>query len=213
MPKSHFDAVTSWVFDLDNTLYSRDAGLFIQIERKMTAFVARELNITEPAASALRHKYWRRYGTTLAGMMHMHGTDPGPYLREVHDIDLSDLPADPTLAAAIGRLPGRRIVFTNGSRQHGENICSALGLLPVLNAIYGIEDATYTPKPDAAAFARVFSLDGLDPSKAAMFEDDAVNLRVPYRLGMRTVLVGSSETGDHIDHRTENLAGFLTQVV
>lgn len=213
MSKTAFAHVTHWVFDLDNTLYPRAAGLFARIERRMNAYVARELKLAEAQASVLRQQYWRRYGTTLAGLMQEHGADPDPYLREVHDIDLSDIAPDPGLATAINRLPGRKIVFTNGSRLHGRNVSAACGLAACFDAIYGIEDAACTPKPDARAFARIFGLDGLNPVQAAMFEDDAVNLRVPHQLGMRTVLVGADDNAEYIHHRTNNLAGFLTQLV
>jgi putative hydrolase of the HAD superfamily len=212
MPKQSFAHVTSWVFDLDNTLYGRDAGIFKQIERRMTAFVARELAIDETAAAALRHKYWRAYGTTLAGMMAMHGTDPDPYLVEVHDIDLSSIAPDQALADAINSLPGQKIVFTNGSRQHGLNICTARGLNGCFDAIYGIEDADYLPKPAALAYAKIFESARLDATTSAMFEDDAVNLIVPHSLGMRTILVGPKETADHIHHHTDDLTDFLTQL-
>ncbi len=213
MPKSSFAHVTDWVFDLDNTLYSPDAGLFVQVEHKMTAYVVRELGLPETTASALRHEYWRTYGTTLAGLMREHGVAPGPYLAEVHDIDYSILPQNPALGAAITALPGRKIVFTNGPRSHAEKACAASGLHGCFEKIYGIEDAGFVPKPNAGAFAQVFRLDGLAPHAAAMFEDDALNLRVPHQLGMRTVLVGPGELADHVHHRTDDLAGFLTQLV
>lgn len=212
MAKTAFAQVNAWVFDLDNTLYPPEAGLFRQIEQKMTAFVARELALSAADASALRHKYWRAYGTTLAGMMREHGTEPDAYLRDVHDIDFGAITPDRVLARAITRLPGRKIVFTNASRLHGVNVCAALGLSAAFDAIYGIEDAAYTPKPEPCAFAKIFARDGLRPECAAMFDDDSVNLLVPHQLRMRTVLVGPAVIAEHIHHQTRDLAGFLTQM-
>ncbi|MXU65972.1 pyrimidine 5'-nucleotidase [Oceanomicrobium pacificus] len=212
MVKENFSHVDVWVFDLDNTLYPAEANLFAQIEVLMAGFVMRELGLDRTEADALRRDYWHNHGTTLAGLMDRHGIDPDPYLHEVHEIDLSGLAKDAKLHAAIAALPGRRIVYTNGSRRHGERVTDALGLNGLFDAIYGIEDADYRPKPEAAAFDRIFVRDGLDPKCGAMFEDDPRNLAVPHARGMRTVLVGDTGDAPHIHHRTERLRDFLTQL-
>ena len=204
-----FAHVETWVFDLDNTLYPPESRLFDQIEARMTGFLMRTLGVYAARAGELRALYWREHGTTLAGLMREHAVDPGAYLAEVHDIDLSGVPPSPTLAAAIGRLPGRKVVFTNGSREHARRVTGACGLAGAFDALYGFEDAGYVPKPRAEAFATVFGLEGLAPARAAMFEDDPRNLAVPHRLGLRTVLVGPGEEHPHVHHRTEDLAGFL----
>ena len=213
MPYDAFTHVDYWVFDLDNTLYPPQARLFDQIERLMAEYVMRELNVDAPTAHMLRQKYWKEYGTTLAGLMQVHRIDPDPYLHEVHQLDLSHIEVVPDLRAAIFALPGRKIIYTNGSRAHGEGVSSALGLGGVFDAIYGVEDAGYTPKPDMAAFQKIFTADGINTERAAMFEDDIRNLAVPHQLGMKTVLVGPHETAPHIHHQTEDLTAFLTQLV
>jgi putative hydrolase of the HAD superfamily len=207
-----FANVEAWVFDLDNTLYPPAVRLFDQIEERMTHYVMREIGLGREAAEHLRDHWWRNHGTTLAGLMEAYAIDPDPYLAEVHDIDLSGLRPDPALAAAVAALPGRRIVYTNGSRRHAERVTAALGLAGAFHALYGIEDAGYRPKPEAAAFERVFALDGLDPARGAMFEDDPRNLAVPARLGMQTVLVGAPHEADFIAHRTDDLADFLSRL-
>jgi putative hydrolase of the HAD superfamily len=209
MPRAHFAHVEAWVFDLDNTLYPPGARLFEQIERRMTGYVMRALGLPEAEANRLRDRYWQSYGTTLAGLMAEHGLAPEPYLAEVHDIDLSALPPAPALATAIGALPGRKVVYTNGSREHARRVTRACGLDGAFDALYGFEDACYVPKPEPRAFATVFALDGLAPGRAAMFEDDHRNLAVPHGLGMRTVLVGPRAEHPHVHHHTEDLAGFL----
>ena len=213
MPYDAFTHVDYWVFDLDNTLYPPQARLFDQIERLMADYVMRELKVDAPTAHALRHKYWKEYGTTLAGLMHVHNVDPDPYLHEVHQLDLSHIEVVPDLRAAISALPGRKIIYTNGSRAHGEGVSNALGLGGVFDAIYGVEDADYTPKPDLAAFQKVFTADGINTERAAMFEDDIRNLAIPHQMGMKTVLVGPEEFAPHIHHQTEDLTAFLTQLV
>jgi putative hydrolase of the HAD superfamily len=200
----------TWVFDLDNTLYPASARLFDLIDRRMTAYIVANLGVDTATADRLRADYWHRYGTTLAGLMAEHGLDPDPYLVDVHDIPLDRLSPDPDLAARIRDLPGRRIVYTNGSAPYAERVLAARGLSGLFDAVYGVEHAGYRPKPEAAAFATVFTRDGLDPRAAAMFEDDARNLAVPHALGLRTVHVAPDpEPADHIHHHTDDLTSFL----
>lgn len=208
-----FADTRAWVFDLDNTLYPPACALFDQIEVKMTAYVMQALGVDRARADFLRDDYWRRYGTTLSGMMAEHDVDPAPYLREVHDIDLSHVPADPALRAHIDALPGRKIVYTNGSQWHADRVLAARGLTGVFDAIYGIEHSDYHPKPSRAAYDAILRRDPFEPTRAAMFEDDARNLAVPHALGMRTVLVGPGKQGDHVHHQTDDLTGFLSQLV
>lgn len=209
-----FSHVRVWVFDLDNTLYRPDVRLFDQIQVKMTEYVVKTLKVSSERADHLRDHYWRTYGTTLAGLMAEHAVDPHPYLAQVHDIDFSDLKPDPDLARAITNLPGRRIVFTNGSQPYAHQVLAARGLSDTFDAVYGVEHAGFLPKPEQAAFEAVFALDGLDPTCAAMFEDDPRNLTAPYAMGMRTVLVGPDPLdAAHIHYQTTDLAGFLSQVI
>jgi putative hydrolase of the HAD superfamily len=208
-----FGQVTTWVFDLDNTLYPPSARLFDRIERRMTAYVMRELGLDRTAADRLRRDYWLTHGTTLAGLMREHGIDPLPYLDEVHAIALDGLSADAELAAALAALPGRRIVHTNGAAPYARRVLAARGLAGLFDAVYGIEEAGFHPKPDRAAFAAVIAADGLDPARAAMFEDDARNLTVPHAIGMRTVLVApDADPAPHIDHHAPDLTAFLTAI-
>ena len=212
--KTAFSHVRYWVFDLDNTLYRPEVRLFDQIQVKMTDYVVKILGVSPTRADHLRDHYWQTYGTTLAGLMAEHGLDPLPYLAEVHDIDFSGLTADPALARAITALPGRRIVFTNGSKAYALDVLAARGLSGIFDAVYGVEHARFLPKPQQAAFEAVFALDGHDPRQGAMFEDDPRNLTVPHAMGMRTVLVGPDALDhDHIHHHTNDLAGFLSQLV
>lgn len=214
MIKRSFEHVTTWVFDLDHTLYPPETRLFDQIEVRMTQYVQTALGVDKDEADLLRSKYWAEHGTTLAGLMRLHDVDPAPYLTDVHDIDFSPLNPAPELATAIANLKGRKIVYTNGCKPYAENVLAARGLDGLFDAIYGVEHADFHPKPDAQAFATVFGKDGLDPKRAAMFEDDPRNLKVPHVLGMNTVLVAPDpKPADHIQHHTDNLTGFLSQLV
>lgn len=213
MPRKAFSHVTYWVFDLDNTLYPPRARLFDQIEQRMTEFVMRSLGVDRARADHLRHQYWQTYGTTLAGLMREHQVDPLPYLEDVHDIRLDHLEPDSDLAAQIAALPGRKIVYTNGSAPYARRVLAARGLDGLFDAVYGVENAGFIPKPEPDAFRRIFAADGIDPTRAAMFEDDPRNLTAPHAMGMRTVHVAPDpHEAAHIHHHTDDLAAFLARL-
>lgn len=214
MPRAHFQHIDTWVFDLDNTLYPPHMRLFDQIEEKMTAFVMREVGVSRSEANTMRKQYWAEYGTTLAGLMARHGVDPKPYLHEVHEISFAPLSPDPDLAARIQSLPGRKIIYTNGSAPYAEKVAQARGLSGLFDAVYGVEDASFHPKPSRSAFEQVFAKAGLTPGTSAMFEDDARNLAVPHAMGLRTVHVAPApEPQEHIHHHTSDLSGFLAKLL
>jgi putative hydrolase of the HAD superfamily len=214
MAKEHFAHVDTWVFDLDNTLYPPEMRLFDQIETRMTAFVMHTIGVDRAEADRLRTHYWHTHGTTLAGLMREHGMAPDAYLHDVHDIDFSILTPDPTLRARIMALPGRKIVYTNGTAPYAARVCAARGLEGLFDATYGVEHAGYLPKPEHGAFHAVFTADGLTPARAAMFEDDPRNLAVPHAMGLRTVHVAPAATPQaHIHHHTADLSQFLAQLV
>src|SRR5713101_1514917 len=145
-----FDATQVWIFDLDNTLYPADCNLFAQVDQKMGEFIARFLGVPFVYARHLQKTYYRQFGTTLCGLMQVHRMDPKPFLAYVHDLDLSVMREHPELAAAIDRLPGRKLIFTNGSRGHAERVAGKLGVLHCFEGIFDIADAVYVPKPTAS---------------------------------------------------------------
>ncbi len=176
----------------------------------MTRYVMDALGVDKPRADFLRQHYWAQYGTTLTGLMREHDVDPRPYLRDVHDISFDALEPDPLLAAQIRALPGRRIVYTNGTEPYAQQVLHARGLGDLFDAVYGVEHADFLPKPERAAFETVFQLDGISTKTAAMFEDDPRNLQAPHEMGMKTVHVAPDpHLADHIHHHTDDLSGFL----
>ncbi len=214
-----FAHVTVWIFDLDNTLYPPENALFPQISARMSAYIIRHLGVSTRQAARLRDRYWRRHGTTLAGLMAEHGVDPHHFLDDVHDIDLGALRPDPVLARAIARLPGRKIIHTNADAAYAGRVLAARGLSG-FDAILGIGETGWHPKPDLRAYDAIRAAVGFDPREAAMFEDAPRNLAVPFTQGMRTILVGSGHDGPghrpmppeatlHITHHTLDLSGFL----
>ena len=210
MIKDQFSHVDTWVFDLDNTLYPPQMRLFDQIEERMTAWVSRRLGVSRAEADHLRATYWSLYGTTLAGLMQEHGIEPMDYLMDVHDIDFSPLLPDAELASRIAALPGRRIVYTNADSVYAAKVLSARGFEGLFHAVYGVEHADFLPKPERKAFETVFAKDGVDPARAAMFEDDARNLAAPHDMGMRTVHIAPEPVpAPHIHFHDTNLSDFL----
>lgn len=212
MVQDSFSHVTTWVFDLDNTLYPPHMRLFDQIEERMTNWVSRKLGVSRAHADHLRASYWELYGTTLAGLMHEHGVEPMDYLMDVHDIDFTPLKPDPDLAGHIAALPGRRIVYTNADTVYAAKVLRARGLDGLFHAVYGVEHADFRPKPERAAFETVFARDGLSPETAAMFEDDPRNLAAPHQMGMRTVHIApEAQPAPHIDFHATDLTEFLAR--
>ncbi|MCS0494922.1 pyrimidine 5'-nucleotidase [Ancylobacter sp. MQZ15Z-1] len=225
-PGADFTRIDTWVFDLDNTLYPPGLDLWRQIDMKMRAYIAEFLGLSLDEAFALQKSYYRKYGTSLRGLMIEHAMDPDAFLAEVHAIDLSELDAAPALGEAIGALPGRKLVYTNGSRRHAEAVLAKLGISHHFADVHDIVSAEFHPKPQEAAYRGFLRRFDVDPGRAAMFEDLARNLEVPATLGMRTVLVvppglavnpadreaweHEGRDAGHIDVVTDDLTGFLT---
>ncbi|MEL6681729.1 MAG: pyrimidine 5'-nucleotidase [Pseudomonadota bacterium] len=210
----HFAHVDTWVFDLDNTLYPPSADLFGRMDARFAAFVGRVTGLDRERALKLCHDYWDSYGSTLLGLIEHHDVDPHDFLADVHDIDISHLEPCDHLSGALTALPGRKVVYTNGSHNHAKRVIAARGLTRSFDAVYGIEQADFAPKPTQAGFAKIFAKDGITAKSSAMFEDEERNLKVPHDLGMRTVHVHPARhDADHIHHHTTDLAGFLSQLV
>lgn len=225
--KRGFNHVDTWIFDLDNTLYPASCNLFAQVDLRMSEFIAKTIGVPREHARHLQKAYYRQFGTTLAGLMKVHKLAPGPFLEYVHDIDLSVVPPMPDLAAAIEALPGRRLIFTNGSRLHAENVARKLGVLDLFEDICDIAAMDYVPKPEREAFDRMLKLHAVPAAQAAMFEDMPHNLVPASTLGMTTVLVHSDyidhpaqlkirewrELPDHVHYLTRDLTKFLVDEV
>jgi putative hydrolase of the HAD superfamily len=204
--------VDTWLFDLDDTLYPPECELMALVDARMTAFVARQTGLPWAEARALQKSYYHQHGTTLAGLMANHGVDPAAYIAEVQDVAMDTVQPDPTLRAALARLPGRRLVFTNAGGRYAEKVLARLGIDDLFEDVFHIEAADYIPKPQPACFERMTVRHGVAPARAAFFEDSERNLAPAAALGMTTVLVGPhalTSTASFVHHRAERLAPFL----
>ena len=214
-----FKDIDTWVFDLDNTLYDANTGVFDRIIERMTMFVSELLKISPAEASALRKVYWDKYGTTLYGLMQEHHVDPDAFLRYAHDVDISDVPQCAVTKECLNYLPGRKIVFTNSSRDFATRMTRHLGIDHHFDHIFTIEDAAFLPKPKADPYQLLLRKFNVDPKRAVMFEDMAINLKTAAELGMTTVWIHGqnsdpAEHGQpHLHHKTGTLADWLERTV
>lgn len=196
------DDIECWIFDLDNTLYKADVNFFGQIDLKITEYISQYLGVDPVEARRVQKEYLIDYGTSLSGLMAVDGMDPVEFLDFVHDVDLALLRPDPCLRTAIAALPGRKLIYTNGSRKHARNIAGHLNLLDLFDGAHGVEDGDYIPKPKREAYERFNARFNVDPSRAIFFEDNVRNLEVPCAMGMRTVLITSDVDWRHEPEQT-----------
>ncbi|MBF0248314.1 MAG: pyrimidine 5'-nucleotidase [Alphaproteobacteria bacterium] len=208
----------TWVFDLDNTLYSGVHGLFEQIDARMRDYLARFLDVDKDQAYRVQKDYFKRFGTTLRGMMLNHGMDPVPYLDYVHDIDVSAIPPAPELDRALSGLEGRKIIFTNADMAHVDRVLARLGVSDHFDGVFDIVEADFVPKPEPEIYDRLVKRFAFDPVRAVMVEDIARNLEPARALGMATVWVRpvtecaickEEPVGDHVEHQTDDLVAWL----
>ena len=205
--------IDCWIFDLDNTLYPASVDLFGQINVKMSNYIMKLLDVDKVAADKMRAAYWEKYGTSLAGLMRNYKIDPDDFLNIVHDIDFSVLSKDLNLLDALNNLPGRKLIYTNGTVPYAREVLKYRGLLDVFDEIYGIEDATYVPKPFPEAFEIIFSKANIAHNRSAMFEDEVRNLEVPFKLGLKTILVSDVQSNKkYVDYTIKCLSDFLRQI-
>jgi putative hydrolase of the HAD superfamily len=225
--RERFAHIDTWVFDLDNTLYPAGSPVWPAIDERITLYLAALFGLDGLSARGLQKYYYRRYGTTLRGLMEEHTISSEEFLRFVHDIDRTMLAANPDLSRALALLPGRKLILTNGSREHALRTTEQLGLGGAFEDVFDIVSAELVPKPDPSVYDRFLVRHGVDPARAVMFEDMTRNLVVPHERGMLTVLVvpkateldhrepweaeGASEA--YVDFVTDDLAGFLKSLI
>ncbi len=180
-----------WIFDLDNTLHDARARIFPAMHGQIEAFLMRDFNLDAAGASALRDQLWRRYGTTLDGLMRLHGTSPRRFLAETHNFpEMADLVVhENAVRHALRRLGGTRLLFSNAPRHYVWQVLRAIRLAREFDAVYSIEDARYRGKPAMRGFHVLLRNHDLDPHRCAFIDDSLDNLRTAARLGMATVWV------------------------
>lgn len=214
-----FTHIRDWIFDLDNCLYPASAGLFELIDERMGAYIQRLLSCDPAEARRVQKYHFHTHGTTLAGLMKEHGVDPNHFLEEVHSIPLDRVQPDSRLASALRRLPGRKVVFTNGDAPYARRVLEAIGVHDRFDHLHDIHASSYRPKPDPHGYELLCERFGIDPAQALLVDDMAGNLAPAKTLGMTTVWVdngserGNHGVGDFIDHRIDNVGRWLEQIL
>ena len=211
--------IRNWIFDLDNTLYPSDVNMFAQVDERMTGFIAELLDMDAAQARELQKGWFRDHGTTLAGLMREHDVDPHVFLAHVHDVSMDMLEENAPLAAAIARLPGRKLVFTNGDKPYALRVLDRLGLGDSFEAVHDLHAMDLVPKPSPSAYAGLCAAFGLDPTESLFADDMARNLAPAKAIGMTTLWVdnGSEQAVDggreHIDFTTRDVTAWLHAVL
>jgi len=196
------------VVDLDNTLYAADNGVFARMDERMTHFVARELGVDEEQANTLRLRYWQQYGTTLRGLILHHDVEPEGFLDEVHDIGVHEmLEPDVALDAALAGLPGRKVIHTNGTREHAARVLEALGIAHHFSNIYDIRFNAYQPKPCATTLGSLIAKEGVQAARTLVIDDMQDNLAAARAIGAQTALISLAESHADWDYQARTFAG------
>jgi putative hydrolase of the HAD superfamily len=215
------DKIDTWIFDLDNTLYSADSGIFQQVHDLMGKFVSKHLNVERKKAKEIQRKYYKQHGTTLRGMMDNHGVDPEYFLKEVHKLDYSIVDSNKKLNEELKKLKGRKIVYTNANLQHALDVLDRIELSNFFDYIFDIKMANYIPKPDLQPYKQIIKDFNLNPSTSAMFDDIAKNLVPAKKVGFTSIWidVGYENFSDdikaskeYLDFKTKDLSVFLEKV-
>ena len=214
-----FQQVKYWIFDLDNTLYSGKTRVFEQVDKKMSKYISTKLKVSIEEAKKIQKNYFHEYNTTLNGMIKNHKIDANEFLEFVHDIDLSFLKEDKQLDEQIEKIEGKKIIFTNGSKAHADNVTKKIGIHKLFDGVFDIVEANFIPKPKIEAYKKLIQKYKIEPQYCIFIEDIARNLKPAYELGMKTVWIKNEEPWaaefsdeNFINYRTENLTEFLGEI-
>ena len=208
-----------WLFDLDNTLYSGDTKVFDQVDKKMSKYISEKLKVTEEEAKKIQKNYFHEYNTTLNGMIKNHDIDATEFLEFVHDVNLDFLKKDEFLGNQINKLNGKKIIFTNGSKEHALNVTKRIGIDKLFDGIFDIVESDFYPKPSMEPYKKIIENYNIEPEYCIFFEDIARNLKPAHELGMKTVWIKNDEPwaakfsdAEFVNYKTDKLANFLKEI-
>ena len=215
------EKINTWIFDLDNTLYSADSGIFQQVHKLMGEFISKNLKMDIVEAKKLQSKYYKQHGTTLRGLMDNHGVEPDYFLDEVHKLDYSIVGPDEILNKELENIQGRKIIYTNANRKHVVDVLERINLANFFDEIFDIKMANYIPKPEIRPYEQIIDIFNINPSSSAMFDDIAKNLVPAKKVGFTPVWVDAGyenfsddiqASKDYLDYSTRNLSSFLKDI-
>jgi len=215
------EKINTWIFDLDNTLYSADSGIFQQVHNLMGEFISKNLNLDIHEAKKLQSKYYKQHGTTLRGMMDNHGIDPDYFLDEVHKLDYSIVGPNKRLNEELQKLEGKKIIYTNANKKHVEDVLKRIDLTNFFDEIFDIKMANYIPKPEIKPYEQIINLFNIKPDSSAMFDDIAKNLVPAKKVGFTPIWIDAGyenfsddiqASKNYLDYETRDLSLFLKDI-
>ena len=215
------EKINTWIFDLDNTLYSADSGIFQQVHQLMGEFISKNLNMDMPEAKKLQSKYYKQHGTTLRGLMDNHGIDPDHFLDEVHRLDYSIVGSNKILNEELHKLQGRKIIYTNANKKHVIDVLNRIDLNNFFDEIFDIKMANYIPKPELKPYEQIIDLFNIESKSSAMFDDIAKNLVPAKKVNFTSVWIDAGyenfsddikASKEYLDFSTRDLSLFLKDV-
>ena len=219
-PTSIFkDSYDFWIFDLDNTLYDINLGVFKKISKRMTKFIINELELDEDKAKTLQKEMFLKYGLTLRGLIVEKKINPDRFLNYVHDVDHPELERDNELISLLRNLSGKKYIYTNAPYKHAKKILNVLGAFDVFDDILDIKKTDYIPKPDVKSFEimqRKFGIGFKNVKKSIFIEDTVKNLKPAKQIGMSTVWIENKLNCEEfkkdfsfVDYSFKNVKSFL----
>ena len=215
------EKINTWIFDLDNTLYSADSGIFQQVHQLMGEFISKNLSMDMSEAKKLQSKYYKEHGTTLRGLMDNHGIDPDHFLEEVHRLDYSIVGSNKILNEELHKLEGRKIIYTNANKKHVIDVLDRIDLSNFFDEIFDIKMANYIPKPELLPYEQIINLFNIEPKSSAMFDDIAKNLVPAKKVNFTSVWIDAGyenfsddikASKEYLDFSTRDLSLFLKDV-
>ena len=222
MKKIFNDSFENWIFDLDNTIYDINAGVFEKISSRITEYIITALSVTREEANLVRSNMYKKYGLTLTGLMREYGIAPDEYLDYIHDVTHPELKYDEQLKLNLTNLTGRKFIYTNASQNHSKNILSVMGIEAEFEKILDIKATQYLPKPDPKSYNIMLKAFGISTDQignSIFIEDTAKNLRPAKLLGLKTVWIENDfnlkdyrEHSEFIDYKYSDLKSFLNDI-
>ena len=214
-----FKNIKNIIFDCDGVLYKDLDAVFGQVSKRMGEYISRKLNVDLKKAKELQRNYFHQYNTSLNGLMIHHKIDPHEFLEYVHDINLDFLKKDTVLREELLKLDVKKFIYTNGSRNHVNNITKHLGIDDLFDGVFDIVDGQFIPKPQIEPFKVLIKKFAINPEETVFIDDIAKNLSVKKELNLKTVwLINNEYWGkqdsdkNYIDVKIENLTSFLKEI-
>ncbi|UCG39572.1 MAG: pyrimidine 5'-nucleotidase [bacterium] len=194
--RERLDSSRGMLFDLDNTLYPREKGVFDRVNERINQFVAGVAACGPDEVRTLRRDFIRRYGTTLGGLMRHHGVDPDEYLAYVHQVPVEEmLGPDPALRTFLESIRLPKVIFTNASAGHAERVLRALDADSLFDGVCDLASTGYLGKPHLEAFRAAAALLSCPLERLIFLDDVPENIEAGARFGALTVHVGDGSDG------------------